>query len=212
KWEVPSSCSFLQLATQTNIRSHTCIYRPHAAVHTRTRRLTPLENHVVVTASGKENSLLTQQFLQLSSSAQVVFLCPQGYLYKVYCCAVVRTTEIRKLQEVLRQLSYVKDGLQDNEKMIYTPETNEQDCCGQSALRCFRAAMKVHFNVSEKRLSMLHKSLENPLTIKGVNFCNSGNSTKTCSACDSYPKAKPKAFFNKLESFIQLAITRLSVG
>uniref|UniRef100_A0A3P8UYQ7 Interleukin 21 n=1 Tax=Cynoglossus semilaevis TaxID=244447 RepID=A0A3P8UYQ7_CYNSE len=134
-------------------------------------------------------------------------------LLTVYCCAVVRTTEIRKLQEVLRQLSYVKDGLQllilsehclTVDCLHFPPQ---QDCCGQSALRCFRAAMKVHFNVSEKRLSMLHKSLENPLTIKGVNFCNSGNSTKTCSACDSYPKAKPKAFFNKLESFIQLVRT-----
>uniref|UniRef100_A0A8D3A5Q8 Interleukin n=1 Tax=Scophthalmus maximus TaxID=52904 RepID=A0A8D3A5Q8_SCOMX len=139
-------------------------------------------------------------------------------LFAVCCCccslvnaaataAAAKTDQGRKLQEVLRQLSDVKDSVQFNEKMLSSPPENIEDCCCLSALECFRANMQVHLNVTGRKLHKLLRSLKNPLTLSGLDSCKSGNDTVrgnlTCHDCDSHPKVNVQEFFNRLESLIQ---------
>ncbi|XP_071314302.1 interleukin-21 [Trachinotus anak] len=150
---------------------------------------------------------------------KLVVLC----LFAVCCYSLANTTtangpnEIilrRKLEEVLRQLNEVRENLQHEEKMLNTPPENIEDCCCVSALRCFRDNLKVHFNDTERKQRKLFKSLQSPLTERGLAFCESGNNTvsqSSCQGCESHPKAKVQDFFNRLESLIQRGITKLSM-
>ncbi|AWP11683.1 putative interleukin-21-like [Scophthalmus maximus] len=93
--------------------------------------------------------------------------------------------------------------------MLSSPPENIEDCCCLSALECFRANMQVHLNVTGRKLHKLLRSLKNPLTLSGLDSCKSGNDTLTCHDCDSHPKVNVQEFFNRLESLIQRAISRL---
>ncbi|KAM9849637.1 interleukin-21-like [Aulostomus maculatus] len=134
------------------------------------------------------------------------------------CCsplartATQGTLEERKLKEILMQLNDVKEILQHSEQMVNTPPQNTEDGCCLSALRCFRANLQVNFNVTERNQGKLYKSLKHPITERGLDFCRSGNGESTCKTCESHPKATAKEFFNRLESLIQKAITRLSMN
>ncbi|XP_070769880.1 interleukin-21 [Enoplosus armatus] len=119
---------------------------------------------------------------------------------------------LRKLREVLNQLDDVKATLQHNEQKLNTPPQNIGDCCCLSALQCFRANLQVQFNVTErKQTNKLYRSLKSSITERGLDFCNSGNVQSTCQDCDLHPKENVEEFFNRLKSFIQKAITRLSM-
>nr|XP_046261819.1 interleukin-21 isoform X2 [Scatophagus argus] len=139
-------------------------------------------------------------------------------LFAVCCCSVAsrstgsidKTQQRRKLQEVLRQLKAVKDIIPLSEGMLNTPPNNIEDCCCLSALQCFRANLQVQFNMTERHQSKLYRSLRNPITESGLDFCNSQDVTSTCQDCTSHPKENAKEFFNRLESLIQRAISRLS--
>ncbi|XP_044061888.1 interleukin-21 [Siniperca chuatsi] len=137
------------------------------------------------------------------------------------CCSSLASTTTnndklvrKKLQEVLRQLNDVKESLQHNEKnkTMNTPPNNIEDCCCLSALQCFRANLQVQFNITERKTSKLYRSLKNSITERGLNFCNSATVTSTCQDCGSHPKEHATEFFNRLESLIQKAITRLSMN
>uniref|UniRef100_A0A671V728 Interleukin n=1 Tax=Sparus aurata TaxID=8175 RepID=A0A671V728_SPAAU len=140
-------------------------------------------------------------------------------LFAVYCCSLVstatreneRTLQRKKLQEVLKQLNAVKVSLQQSEKMLYTPPRNIEDCCCLSALKCYRDNLKVSFNVGEGRQKQLFKSLQHPLTERGLTFCNSPNVNSTCQDCVSHPRQSATEFYNRLESLIQMAISRLTM-
>ncbi|XP_040904916.1 interleukin-21 [Toxotes jaculatrix] len=140
---------------------------------------------------------------------KLVVLC----LFAVCCCSLANTTNSRKkLEEVLRQLRDVKTSLQNDDKMLNTPPENIENCCSLKALECFRANLKLHFNINEKKQSKLYRSLTHTLTVNGLDFCNSGNKTLPCQHCDSHPKAPAQEFFNRLESLIQRGITRLTMN
>ncbi|KAK2848808.1 hypothetical protein Q5P01_008642 [Channa striata] len=184
----------------------------------RTRVLTTHSNHVVVTASGKENFITHNSFCSFPTQYKWFSCVPRDTYKKVCCWALVNamTTNVpdksnqkRKLEEVLRQLNEVK-SLQHNEAMLSAPPENIEDCCCLSALQCFRANMQVHFNMAEKKQSKLYKSLKHRYTEKGLEFCNSG-SRSTCQDCHSHPKVNVNEFFNRLESLIQRAIARLNM-
>ncbi|XP_069025569.1 interleukin-21 [Embiotoca jacksoni] len=136
-------------------------------------------------------------------------------LFAVCCCSpasTTRTSERRKLEEVLKQLNSVKESLQHNEQMVNTPPENIEDCCCLSALQCFRVTLQFQFNATERKQMKLSKSLQHPLTMRGLDFCNDRNSASSCQTCDSHPKQKGKEFFNRLESLIQRARTKLSMN
>ncbi|XP_045885712.1 interleukin-21 [Micropterus dolomieu] len=144
---------------------------------------------------------------------KLVVLC----LFAVCCFSLANTsTNIteRKLQEVLRQLKDVRLSLQqhDQNMTLNTPPRNIEDCCCLSALQCFRANLQVKFNAADRKTNKLYRSLSNPITERGLNFCNSGNVMSTCQDCDSHPKENATEFFNRLESLIQMAITRRSMN
>ncbi|XP_073342435.1 interleukin-21 [Pagrus major] len=140
-------------------------------------------------------------------------------LFAVYCCSLAntatrevdRTLARKKLQEVLKQLNAVKLSLQQSEKMLNTPPKNIEDCCCLSALKCYRFNLEVHFNVREGKQRQLFRSLNNPFTERGLNFCNSPNVNSTCQDCDSHPRQNATEFYNRLESLIQMAISRLTM-
>uniref|UniRef100_A0A3P8RPL9 Interleukin n=1 Tax=Amphiprion percula TaxID=161767 RepID=A0A3P8RPL9_AMPPE len=124
-------------------------------------------------------------------------------LLAVCCCSLANTDvkdmQKRKLQEVLLQLSDVKESLQHSEQELRTPPKNIEDCCCLSALQCFRANLNVQFNITEKRKQRrLYNSLRDPFTVRGLDFCNS-----TCQDCASHPKEKASEFFSRLESLIE---------
>ncbi|KAM3612922.1 uncharacterized protein V6R79_017203 [Siganus canaliculatus] len=122
-----------------------------------------------------------------------------------------RSLERNKLLEVLRQLQNVKMNLQHSEQMFNTPPKNIEDCCCLSALQCFRNNLHGQFNVTERNQRQLYRSLKHSITERGLNFCRSENTQPTCQDCASHPKENAKEFFNRLESLIQRAITRLSL-
>ncbi|KAM8732973.1 interleukin-21 [Acanthopagrus latus] len=140
-------------------------------------------------------------------------------LFAVYCCSLAstatretdRTLQRKKLQEVLKQLNAVKVSLQQSEKLLYTPPRNIEDCCCLSALKCFQANLEVSFNVKEGRQRQLFRSLKHPLTERGLNFCSSPNVNSTCQECVSHPRQNATEFYNRLESLIQMAISRLTM-
>ncbi|XP_022616105.1 interleukin-21 [Seriola dumerili] len=146
---------------------------------------------------------------------KLVLLC----LFAVCCYSLAQTTtttngpntslQKRKLEEALRQLNEVKRRQQHYEEMLNAPE-NIEDCCCLSALQCFKANMQVHFNVTEGKEKKLYNSLKNHLTVRSLDFCNSGNDTPTCQNCYLHPKVKAQEFFNRLESLIQRGITKLN--
>ncbi|GAA6222006.1 interleukin-21-like isoform X1 [Lates japonicus] len=140
---------------------------------------------------------------------KLVVLC----LFAVYCFSLANTTPLtrRKLEEVLRQLSEVKESLQHSDKMLSAPPENIEDCCCLSALSCFRANLNLHFNITEKKQKKLYKSLNSSITERGLNFCNPGSDTATCQDCDLHPKVNVQEFFKSLESLIQRAITKLTM-
>ncbi|XP_026214398.1 interleukin-21 isoform X2 [Anabas testudineus] len=115
-----------------------------------------------------------------------------------------KSTQLRKLGEVLRELNDVKDILQNTEKMINTPPQDIEDCCYASALQCFRSNLELHFNAetsANRKLKKLFKSLRNQLTVKALDSNSESNST--CQACDLHPKVNGREFFNRLETLIQ---------
>ncbi|KAM9835730.1 interleukin-21 [Syngnathus typhle] len=133
------------------------------------------------------------------------------------CCASLAsadsvTLERRKLLEVLKQLGDVKNSLERKDLLLNTPPQNIEDCCCLSALRCFRASLHVHFNMTERNQNKLYRSLKHPITERGLDFCKSGNGVSTCEMCDSHPKATTREFVSRLESLIQKAISRLSAN
>ncbi|XP_035524676.1 interleukin-21 [Morone saxatilis] len=140
-------------------------------------------------------------------------------LFAVCCCSLAnsspkeRTLQRKKLQEILIQLNDVRQSLQNDkqQQMLNTPE-NIEDCCSLSALRCFRANLHVKFNMTEKKHSKFHRSLSNPITEKGLDFCNSPNGKSTCPDCLSHPMTDATEFFNRLETLIQMGISRLSMN
>ncbi|CAN9514576.1 unnamed protein product [Ophioblennius macclurei] len=122
-----------------------------------------------------------------------------------------RVMERRKLEEVLRELRDVRQSLQHSEQMLNTPPQNIEDCCCLSALQCYRASMQVQLNVTERKQGKLYRSLKHHLTVRGLDLCNTGNSTASCQTCDSHPKQKAREFFDRLESLIQRAVAKLSL-
>ncbi|XP_068561388.1 interleukin-21 [Cebidichthys violaceus] len=136
-------------------------------------------------------------------------------LFAVWCGSLAgtsRPTDLRrKLKEVLSQLNVVKKSLQHNEKMLNTPPQNVEDCCCLSALRCFRANLDVHFDMTEIKQKNLYRSLGNENTVRGLcNSTSAGDASATCRDCDSHPKETAREFFNRLESLIQKGIARLN--
>ncbi|XP_011609274.1 interleukin 21 isoform X2 [Takifugu rubripes] len=141
----------------------------------------------------------------------------------------------RKLEEILRELGMVKRrlqvgpggvsllfcraaavfthftlfALQNSKKMLSTPSENIGDCCCLSALKCFRENFKEIFSLTDLPQKKLYRSLTNTLTEKGLDFCDSKNST--CQDCHSHPEEKAEKFFDRLNSLIQKAIDRLMV-
>ncbi|XP_060903664.1 interleukin-21 [Labrus mixtus] len=141
----------------------------------------------------------------------IVFFC----LFAACCFSLAtangtgRSQESRKLEEVLRHLRAVKESLQQTELLLNTPPQNIQDCCCLPALQCFRDNLPVQ-NGAEKKRVRLFKSLNHPLTERGLNFCATGNNLASCQACASHPKQNATIFFNRLETLIQSAFTRLT--
>ncbi|XP_075904312.1 interleukin-21 [Nelusetta ayraudi] len=113
-----------------------------------------------------------------------------------------------KLEEAYRQLRSVKQALQHSEKLLYTPPKNIEDCCCLPALECFRANFNLTFQATEGHHRKFYRSLENPITVRGL--CDSQSSNSTCQDCHAHPKQSAQEFFNRLESLIQKAIARLS--
>uniref|UniRef100_A0A3B4TVY4 Interleukin 21 n=1 Tax=Seriola dumerili TaxID=41447 RepID=A0A3B4TVY4_SERDU len=151
---------------------------------------------------------------------KLVLLC----LFAVCCYSLAQTTtttngpntslQKRKLEEALRQLNEVKRRQQHYEEMLNAPE-NIEDCCCLSALQCFKANMQVHFNVTEGKEKKLYNSLKNHLTVRSLDFCNSGNDTLheelICCTHSTWPLVNFSfEFFNRLESLIQRGITKLN--
>ncbi|XP_034546857.1 interleukin-21 [Notolabrus celidotus] len=141
-------------------------------------------------------------------------------LFAFCCCSsagsvtngIGRSQESRKLQEVLRHLKDMKASLQQSEQLLNTPPQNIEDCCCLSALQCFRDNLPGQVNGAERKRVRLFKSLNKSLTMKGLKFCDSENATSTCQACASHPKQNTTIFFNRLETLVQRAITRLSTN
>ncbi|XP_051277278.1 interleukin-21 [Dicentrarchus labrax] len=137
-------------------------------------------------------------------------------LFAVCCCSLANSTSNRilqrkKLQEILKQLKDVRQSLQmqQNDQMLNTPE-NIGDCCSLSALECFRANLQVKFNMTNKKHIKFYRSLNNTITVQGLDFCNSPNGKSTCPDCLSHPMKNANEFFNGLMTLIQKGITRLN--
>ncbi|CAJ1059143.1 interleukin-21 [Xyrichtys novacula] len=119
-----------------------------------------------------------------------------------------RSQESRKLEEVLSDLKKFKDSLQNSQQLVYTPQ-NIEDCCCLSALQCFRDNLP---DGAGKKRVKLYRSLKDPLTVKGLNFCDSENAQTTCQACSAHPQQNATVFFNRLETLIKSAIMRLRMN
>ncbi|XP_037118445.1 interleukin-21 [Syngnathus acus] len=143
---------------------------------------------------------------------KLVLLCLLTVCCASLACADGVTLERRKLLEVLKQLGDVKNSLERKNLLLNTPPQNIEDCCCLSALRCFRASLHVHFNMTERNQNKLYRSLKHPITERGLDFCESGNGVSTCEMCASHPKATTREFVSRLESLIQKAISRLSAN
>ncbi|XP_078116197.1 uncharacterized protein LOC144524085 isoform X1 [Sander vitreus] len=137
-------------------------------------------------------------------------------LFAVCCGSLASTStnkpdvplQIRKLEEVLRQMEALRGNMQNNDQMLNTPPVDIEDVCCLSALQCLSASLNVQYNVTEnKPKTKLLKSLRSHITVRGL--CNAGSVQSTCQDCASHPKENATTFFNRLESFIQKAITRL---
>ncbi|CAK6965338.1 interleukin-21 isoform X2 [Scomber scombrus] len=105
---------------------------------------------------------------------------------------------------------YSSCTLTHSELTLHTPPQNIEDCCSMSALQCYRANLQV-FNSQDRKMSKLIKSLNSHITVRGLDFCDSGAAEPNCTECHLHPKENANEFFNRLESFIQKAITRLTV-
>uniref|UniRef100_A0A8C9XTP5 Interleukin-21 n=1 Tax=Sander lucioperca TaxID=283035 RepID=A0A8C9XTP5_SANLU len=130
-------------------------------------------------------------------------------LFAVCCGSLASTStntpdvplQIRKLEEVLRQMEALRGNMQNNDQMLNTPTVDIEDVCCLSALQCLSASLNVQYNVTEnKPKTKLLKSLRSHITV---------SKWSTCQDCTSHPKENATTFFNRLESFIQKAITRL---
>ncbi|XP_078025686.1 interleukin-21 [Epinephelus lanceolatus] len=129
------------------------------------------------------------------------------------CCTSLASTSAnrkfeRKLQEILRLVDTVKK--QQHTKLdLHTPPQNIEDCCCLSALKCFRANMGVHFNISEQFQGKLYSSLNHTLTVNGLTVNNSRNTECTCGDCDLHQTTNATVFFSRLRTFIEKGLTRL---
>ncbi|XP_029702705.1 interleukin 21 isoform X3 [Takifugu rubripes] len=103
----------------------------------------------------------------------------------------------------------VKRRLQNSKKMLSTPSENIGDCCCLSALKCFRENFKEIFSLTDLPQKKLYRSLTNTLTEKGLDFCDSKNST--CQDCHSHPEEKAEKFFDRLNSLIQKVHLKSSI-
>ncbi|XP_041653303.1 interleukin-21 [Cheilinus undulatus] len=137
------------------------------------------------------------------------------------CCYSLANTETNgagrsiksiKLQEVLNFLKETRENLQPSEQLLNTPPQDIEDCCCLPALECFRKNLLEQLSGAEGERRKLLKSLRHPLTASGLNFCTSANNQTTCQSCDSHPKQNVATFFNRMETLIQSAITRLNMN
>uniref|UniRef100_A0A674P1M8 Interleukin 21 n=1 Tax=Takifugu rubripes TaxID=31033 RepID=A0A674P1M8_TAKRU len=166
-----------------------------------------------ISSQSSEKHLLTSPVAD-SENMKPLVLC----LFAVCCWCVAdasadvsddKVKQQRKLEEILRELGMVKRRLQNSKKMLSTPSENIGDCCCLSALKCFRENFKEIFSLTDLPQKKLYRSLTNTLTEKGLDFCDSKNST--CQDCHSHPEEKAEKFFDRLNSLIQKAIDRLMV-
>uniref|UniRef100_A0A8C9XVW3 Interleukin-21 n=1 Tax=Sander lucioperca TaxID=283035 RepID=A0A8C9XVW3_SANLU len=127
-------------------------------------------------------------------------------LFAVCCGSLASTStntpdvplQIRKLEEVLRQMEALRGNMQVGSSTFtfsqLCPCTVADVCC-LSALQCLSASLNVQYNVTEnKPKTKLLKSLRSHITV---------SKWSTCQDCTSHPKENATTFFNRLESFIQ---------
>lgn len=152
--------------------------------------------------------LVIRCLLLTPDNMKLIVLC----LFAVCCCSSAKasTKEREKLQEVLRELKLLRSNLQSRELMkMNTPPKDIEDCCCLTALNCFRNTLRDHFGVNDKYPRKLYRSLNHQLTISGMNFCNTENSTTSCPTCLSHPEEEASEFFSRLESLIQRGLSRI---
>ncbi|XP_077956358.1 interleukin-21 isoform X2 [Gasterosteus aculeatus] len=179
----------------------------------RRRGLTTLSYHVVATAGGKECVIThSRQFLQISKW----FSCVLRDEYKTaWCGSLVGASTSRpttrppmfrrKLEEVLGHLHRVKESQQHNEKTLNIPPQSFKDRCCVSTLKYFLENLEKQFNASQDKL---YRSLKQRKTERAL--CPSGDIQANCQTYNSHP-GTVQVFFERLQSFIEEGITRLSM-
>ncbi|XP_072529704.1 interleukin-21 isoform X2 [Salminus brasiliensis] len=92
-----------------------------------------------------------------------------------------------------------------------TPTNGIEDCCSQSALKCFQSQLNTITSNNKELQHKLQKNLLKSSIVKGVDRCTVEEKARVqCASCNSYNKTDSQVFLKNLLLLLQKAYSRLN--